>query len=211
MHFHHLAARRHGPVTHQPASRSRLVQGSRPATAIAHGGTMTEGTGISGGRRWTAPARAAALAVALAGIVLLSMGCGGGGSPSASGSPGTGQGRLQQDLAFAHCMRSHGAPDFPDPSSSGGFTMNPSNSSSFQAPKSAREACAHLNPKQGATLTPAQQAQHQRQNLAFAACMRRHGFPDFPDGWSGNVGQLLTAGIDPNSPRFNVALTTCGF
>jgi len=66
-------------------------------------------------------------------------------------------------------------------------------------------------PKKALGLTPAQQAQHQRQNLEFAACMRRHGFPNFPDGWSGNVGQLISAGIDPNSPRLNAALTKCGF
>ncbi len=171
---------------------------------------MTESRGTSGGRRRAAPVRAAALAVALAGTALLTAACGGG-SPGAAGSPGTGQGRLQQALAFAHCMRSHGAPGFPDPDSSGGFVMNPSNSSSFQAPQSARAACAQLIPRKGKTLTPAQQAQHQRQNLAFAACMRRHGFPGFPDGWSGNVGQLIAAGVNPNSPRFNAALTTCGW
>jgi hypothetical protein len=41
--------------------------------------------------------------------------------------------------------------------------------------------------------------------------MRRHGYPQFPDGWSGNVGQLISAGIDPNSPQVNAALTKCGF
>jgi hypothetical protein len=41
--------------------------------------------------------------------------------------------------------------------------------------------------------------------------MRRHGFPQFPDGWSGNVGQLISAHIDPSSPRLNAALTKCGF
>jgi len=35
--------------------------------------------------------------------------------------------------------------------------------------------------------------------------------PGFPDGWSGNVGQLISAGIDPSSPQLNAALTKCGF
>ena len=46
--------------------------------------------------------------------------------------------------------------------------------------------------------------------LAFAACMRRHGFANFPDDWSGNVGQLLSAGLDPGSPQLNAAFTKCG-
>jgi hypothetical protein len=120
--------------------------------------------------------------------------------------------RIQQALAFAHCMRSHGAPNFPDRDSSGGHRDQKSlMESSYNAPRSARTACVHLLPKYALTLTPAQQEQHQRQQLAFAACMRRHGFPQFPDGWSGNVGQLISAGIDPNSPQLNAALTKCGF
>jgi hypothetical protein len=44
--------------------------------------------------------------------------------------------------------------------------------------------------------------------------MHRHGFPNFPDDWSqwrsGNIGMLISAGIDPKSPRLNVAFTKCG-
>ena len=152
------------------------------------------------------------LAVAvLAAVALLTAACGGG-SPSAAGSSATGQVRVQQALAFAHCMRSHGVPNFPDPDSSGGIVIRKSLlEPSFNAPRSARAACVHLLPKYALTLPPAQQEQHQRQQLAFAACMRRHGFPSFPDGWSGNVGQLISAHIDPSSPQLNAALTKCGF
>jgi hypothetical protein len=152
------------------------------------------------------------LAVAfLASAALLTAACGGG-SPSAAGSSATGQVRVPQALTFAHCMRSHGAPNFPDPDSSGGIVIKKSlMESSYNAPKSARAACVHLLPRYGLTLTPAQQEQHQRQELAFAACMRRHGFPQFPDGWSGNIGQLISAGIGPHSPQLNAALTKCGF
>jgi hypothetical protein len=110
-------------------------------------------------------------------------------------------------------MRSHGAPSFPDPipDGSGSFVKKPVLESTFNAPASARAACAHLLPKAALGLTPAQQEQHQGQELKFAACMRRDGFPSFPDGWSGNVGQLISAGIDPSSPQLNAALTKCGF
>jgi hypothetical protein len=149
-----------------------------------------------------------ALAV-LAAVALLTAACGGSGSTA--GSSGASQGRLAQALAFAHCMRSHGAPNFPDPDSSGGFVMKPSNGSSFNAPDSARAACIHLYPNEGKKLAdPAQQAAQQRQALAFDACMRRHGFPQFPDAWSGNIGQLISAGIDPHAPRLSAAFTKCG-
>ena len=153
------------------------------------------------------------LAVAvLAAVAVLTAACSGG-PASTAGSSGASQGGLAQALAFAHCMRSHGAPNFPDPEpdGSGGFVKKPILESAFNASPSARAACAHLMPKQALGLTAAQQEQHQRQQLAFAACMRRHGFPSFPDGWSGNVGQLTSAGIDPNSPQLNAALTKCGF
>lgn len=149
---------------------------------------------------------------ALAAVTVLTAACGGG-SASAAGSSGTGQVRVQQALAFAHCMRSHGVPDFPDPDSSGGIVIKKTLlEPAYNAPRSARTACAHLLPRYGlALLTPAQQEQHQRQQLAMAACMRRHGFANFPDNWSGNVGQLQSAHIDPGSPQLNAALTKCGF
>jgi hypothetical protein len=151
------------------------------------------------------------LAVTCLAAALLTAGCGGG-SASTGGSPGAGQGRLAHALAFAHCMRSHGVPGFPDPDSSGGWTVNPSTNSSFTGHQSARAACAHLDPYGGkAPADPAQQAEQLRHGLEFAACMRRHGIPNFPDDWSGNVGQLISAGIEPSSPQLNAGLTKCGF
>ena len=161
------------------------------------------------------PARVKPLpAVALlAAAALLTAGCGGG-SPNAAGSSATGQVRVQQALAFAHCMRSHGAPHYPDPNSSGTFMVNPSDSSRFDAPQSTRAACAHLLPRQGQSQSPELTEQQQRQSLALVACMHRNGFPQFPDNWSqwksGNIGMLVSAGIDPNSPRLNAAFTKCG-
>jgi hypothetical protein len=166
--------------------------------------------GDAGGRRRWAVARVTALVTALAAVALLTAACSGG-SPSAAGSSGAGQVRLAQALAWAHCLRSHGAPAFPDPNSSGVFMVNPSDSSRYDAPASTRAACARLRPGGAqAAGTPAEQAQQQRQRLKFVACMHSHGFPQLPDGWSGNVGQLISAGIDPHSPRLNAALTKCG-
>lgn len=47
---------------------------------------------------------------------------------------------VAQELKFARCMRAHGVPGFPDPSSDGGLTIPNSvdeNSSTFQAADSA--------------------------------------------------------------------------
>ena len=156
-------------------------------------------------------AQEAALVVVMAAVVLLPAACGGG---SHSGPAGAGQGRLAQALAFSRCIRSHGVPNFPDPDSAGGFPMNRSQQSSdVHAFLSAKAACNHLYPNmgKGQGADPAQQAAQQRHALLFAACMRRHGVQNFPDGWSGNVGQLISAGIAPNSPQLNTALTKCGF
>ena len=44
--------------------------------------------------------------------------------------------------------------------------------------------------------------------------MHRNGFPQFPDNWSqwksGNIGMLVSAGIDPKSPQHNAAFAKCG-
>ena len=169
-----------------------------PASAVGDGRSR---------RRW-ATARVAALVAALAAAALLTAACSGG--SSGASSSGAGQVRLAQALAFAHCMRSHGAPHFPDPSSSGVFMVNPSTSSRYDAPQPTRAACAHLLPRKGQPPSQAVQAAQQRQELAFVACMHKHGFPQLPDGWDGQIGKLISVGINPHSPRLSAALTKCG-
>ena len=53
---------------------------------------------------------------------------------------------LAEQLKYARCMRAHGEPDFPDPSSGGGFTIPSSidqNSPTFRA---AATACKQFQP-----------------------------------------------------------------
>jgi hypothetical protein len=45
-------------------------------------------------------------------------GCGSSGKPSGSGAN-----HVAQGVRFADCMRSHGLPDFPDPSGGGGINI----------------------------------------------------------------------------------------
>lgn len=130
----------------------------------------------------------------------------------------------KQALAFSQCMRSHGVPDFPDPqsTSSGGVgiqingngtTLDPS-SSQFQA---AQQACNKYAPKNGPNGS-GPSAKDRQAMLAFAACMRTHGVPDFPDpNFSGGGSFSATAGSGneppadarPDSPQFQAAFQAC--
>lgn len=115
---------------------------------------------------------------------------------------------------FASCMRSHGVPNFPDPSAQGGISITPSmgidpGSAQFQA---AQSACQKDLP-QGTAPSPAQQAKMQAAALKFSACMRSHGEPNFPDPTFTNDGIALKidarSGIDPSSPQFQNAQQAC--
>jgi hypothetical protein len=49
------------------------------------------------------------------------------------------------------------------------------------------------------------------QGIKFAACMRAHGVPGFPDpsGGGGGIHISVRSGINPSSPSFQAARTTC--
>ncbi len=158
---------------------------------------------ISGGRYWQRRAGAGILAAALAGIAVLAAACGGG-SPAAGS--GNGQTPYQQALAYTRCMRAHGDPGFPDPNSQGLFP-HPAGPQ-YQ---SASRACGYLLPNQ--PLTAAQKQEHVRQALKFAACMRSHGVPGFPDPTIVQGGTAVgfnpPRGVDRNSPQFQAAARAC--
>jgi hypothetical protein len=142
--------------------------------------------------------------------------------------------QLQQSaLKFSQCMRSHGVPNFPDPSPGGGFVfqagsgLNPSS----PAVKSAQAKCQKYMgggpPGPGTVTHPT--AQWLAQMVKAAACMRRHGYPDFPDprtsvpanpfGSSGagvisdidGVIFIFPSSTDTTSPRFYRAADSCKF
>jgi hypothetical protein len=168
---------------------------------------MNDNTGGSGGRQgW---ARAGVLAATGVGIALLVAACGGGGSPTGAG-PASGQTPYQQALAYAQCMRSHGEPNFPDPTSQGLITFGSVNIHSSQY-LSANKTCQHLL-SQGSPLTAAQKQEHVSQALKFSACMRSHGVPSFPDPLVAQGGKAVgfrMSGVDRNSPQFQAAVQAC--
>lgn len=165
-------------------------------------------SGISGGRDWQRRAWAGILALALAGISMLAVACGGG--PPAGPDPGSGQTPYQQALAYARCMRSHGVPSFPDPTSQGLITYGPVDIHSAQY-LSANRICQRLLPA-GPSLTTAQKRENVSQALKFAKCIRSHGVPDFADpviaGGGAGVGFRVPR-ADRNSPQFQAAMHAC--
>lgn len=166
---------------------------------------MNDGTGGSRARpRRARPRRAGVLAAAVAGIALLAAACGG--APSAAAGPA----KYQKALAYTRCMRSHGVPGFPDPTSQGTFIPTGIDRHSPQV-QSANFACMYLLPDGGGQRTAAQQQQFEIDNLKFSACMRSHGIPDFPDPTfqGGGATIKLSKGLDPKSPQFQSAQQAC--
>jgi hypothetical protein len=113
-------------------------------------------------------------------------------------------------------MRAHGVPNFPDPNSQGviaipaGLNINP-DSPTFRA---AQQHCSSLLPN-GGRPSPQQLAKMRAALLAFSACMRKHGVPNFPDPtFSDGGAHIHIAGgsgtnLDPQSPVFQAAQTAC--
>jgi hypothetical protein len=149
--------------------------------------------------------------VAAACLVMLAAACGGGKAPSSTSSQQNGA------VAFARCIRSHGVPNWPDPSSSGAFDKSKltaqqlgASSSTVQA---AQRACQHLLPNGGRPPNQAQLQQIRAQALQYSRCMRTHGVPNFPDPVSTDRERIpdpASLGIDQGSPEFRAANQACG-
>jgi hypothetical protein len=142
---------------------------------------------------------------------------------AASGGPSP----ANAELRVSECMRSHGVPNFPDPSGGGGgFNLNGSGINP-QSPafESAQQACFKLLPGGGPGAHP---TQAMAQALQVSECMRRHGVSGFPDPTlklpsisnraefsivEDRDGAVLAvpSTINPSSPVFKHAATACGF
>jgi hypothetical protein len=139
------------------------------------------------------------------------------GSSSPSSTVAGASSKYSKALAFSNCMRAHGVPNFPDPSSSsGGLDLHAGpgtgldpRSPSFQ---SAQQACKSLLPNKGRPGPLS--ASERRKALQFSQCMRAHGLTNFPDpNFSGGGARLQVgpaSGLDPRSPAFQAAQRACG-
>jgi hypothetical protein len=160
---------------------------------------------------------------ALASLTLIAAGCGGAGSSgqgvaqvdttetTTTESDSGGDARSDDPTAYSACMRKNGVPKFPDPGKDGALRLKAGPGTGIDPEsaqfKAAAKACAKLAPKPP---SPAQRAKDQQQMLKFAACMRRHGLPKFPDPEpNGGLRLQRGSGLDPNSPQFKAAQKAC--
>jgi hypothetical protein len=152
--------------------------------------------------------------IATAGLVLLAAACGGSPGASNAGSTTT-QSPTAQPLVFSRCMRSHGVPTFPDPSSSGVWPKSQvevaAGNPRFQA---ATRTCGHLLPDGGPGVSPSPSVvqQIQADMTKFAACMRSHGVPNWPDPTLDRGRAIFdpeAVGIDTNSPQISATMHHC--
>ncbi len=159
--------------------------------------------------------------LALIASVALISGCGSS-APAASGTTsGSGGGSnttaaIEKGVKFSECMRSNGVPTFPDPGTSGKFTIDEvangmsldTNSPTFTQ---ALGACKSLEPAgfEGGTRS----AQQQSAALKFAQCIRANGVSDFPDPAASqplvDTNRIPSASTSSGLSILNAAMQKC--
>jgi hypothetical protein len=158
------------------------------------------------------------LAWVIAGIALslLAAGCGGGSSPgvaSVAAASFTTAAPSNGALAFAQCLRAHGLPKWPDPTSSGVFDKSELQQTGYsvsQVRAVEDGPCNHLASAaapQRPTITAADRGDY----LRAASCMRSHGFGGFPDPTfpDNSVQTNIPSSIDQDSSQFKRAAAIC--
>jgi hypothetical protein len=159
----------------------------------------------------------AGAAATAAAMVIAGCGSNSSSSSTAGGQPTQAQIQQTQQAAvrFADCMRSHGVSNFPDPSIDPRAFKESLDPTTAHSPafQPALSACQHLLPRGGQQnqSPPPGQAQIAAE-LAFARCLRGHGFPSFPDPSS--TGELThemlaNAGINIHQPAALQAADAC--
>ena len=156
---------------------------------------------------------------ALIAMVALISACGS--NAPASSDSGTGGSSttaiVEKGVRFAECMRRNGVSNFPDPSGSGGFTIDAiANGSSLDTNSptftQAMSACRSLEPAgfEGGTRSSQQQAAA----LRFAQCVRANGVSDFPDPSAGqpliDTNRIPSAATSSGMSMLHAAMSRCG-
>jgi hypothetical protein len=175
------------------------------------------------------PPRRAVRRTARASIALILMAlpvaaCGSSPSPSAGGST-----TYASEVAYSACMRSHGVPNFPDPTSNGPvLKADPQQLAVSTAQyRRAQQACQHLLPNTGSTQEQQPETQCMTSGTCsravvqkwmtglrtLAECLRSHGVPSWPDPVLTSPGlphfAYDRAGIDHHSASILAKVKTC--
>jgi hypothetical protein len=127
---------------------------------------------------------------------------------------GTAASHQTSGLGFAQCMRSHGVPNYPDPSQTGGgLAVGSGTGLDPQSPafQSAARDCRKLQPgPHGGGEIP---ESTNLSMLAQARCMRANGVPNYPDPNIPSHYPLRVEpppGINTDAPAFKRATAACG-
>jgi hypothetical protein len=167
------------------------------------------------------------LAAVACAVLIAACGASGGSVAAASGGPSPAH--VAAGIKFAGCMRSHGIPNFPDPSGGGGIQIPAGSGINPFSPafKAAQASCQKLMPGGGpGAQRPSEH--NELQMLRLSQCMRRHGVSGFPDPTlklpsnpnpaeysiledRGGVVLAVPSTIHPSSPVFEKASAACGF
>ena len=182
--------------------------------------------GIAGGhrdRRRRSPRRAAMLAAAAAAVAVLAAACGGSaGSGGSASQPGSSHpAGYEQYHAYSQCMRSHGAPFWPEPSQVPQGVWDNPNTYKITSQVLAQEhgagweaaltACQKLAPRE-LPYTAAQVSALRSELQKLAACMRAHKITSFPSPLAGPYGAGFPSpgpGVNAASAQFRAAQRAC--
>lgn len=119
-------------------------------------------------------------------------------------------------MKFSGCIRSHGVPDFPDPTigSNGLPTWAPSPNKDANTDSPAGRAAQQACKKELPNLAPQTSAETATANAAalkYVTCMRSNGVPNVPDPNGQGLIQIknATGTLDASSSEFQKAQTAC--
>ena len=146
-------------------------------------------------RAWPPTARTVA-AVVIAAASLAGSAAAYGSSPSSATRASTNAARyspstnIRKALAFSRCMRRHGVPNFPDPTSRGAIPKVSRQELDTPQFRAAERACQHLLPAGSDDIFPPGEVQQLLIGmLRFSHCMRSHGVPNWPDPTTDSAGR----------------------
>ena len=172
---------------------------------------------------WHPRRRAGVLAAAAAGITVWAAGCasGSGGGAPASPVPAAHPAGYAQYHGYSQCLRSHGAPFWPEPSQIPQGVFDNPNTYKITARILAQEhgpgwraalaSCRKLAPSE-LPYTAAQISALRDHLLKLATCMRARGITRFPSPVAGPYGGGFPSpgrGTDPDSAQFRAAQRAC--
>ena len=172
-------------------------------------------------RAWTP--RTVAAIVATASLAVTAVAYGSNPSSAAAGDSLNARGNspssnIRKALAFSRCMRRHGVPNFPDPTSRGAIPKVSRQELDTPQFRAAERACQHLLPAGSNDMFPPGEVQQLLIGmLRFSHCMRSHGVPNWPDPTTDSAGRpefplAEVPGTNRNywhQPRINHVIDEC--